>query len=71
VPSHANRWLLEDVLRLSGLPRKSSLATTSPSSSSSASIMSAADKADAARQALQAGVDMELPDPDGYRPWSR
>ena len=26
----------------------------------------AADKADAARQALEAGVDLELPDPDGF-----
>jgi beta-glucosidase len=66
VPSHANRWLLEKVLRQEwgfdgmvasdyyGVPQLESLHHV------------AADKMEAARLALEAGVDAELPDPDCY-----
>ena len=64
VPSHANRWLLDRVLRQEwgfqghvvsdyyGIPQLVSLHKV------------AADKAEAARAALEAGVDIELPDPE-------
>jgi beta-glucosidase len=66
VPSHANRWLLQKILREEwgfdglvasdyyGIPQLESLHHV------------AADKVDAARLALEAGVDAELPDPDCY-----
>jgi beta-glucosidase len=66
VPSHANRWLLEKVLRQEwgfeglvasdyyGIPQLESIHHV------------AGDKAEAARLALEAGVDAELPDPDCY-----
>jgi beta-glucosidase len=64
VPSHASRWLLDKVLRQEwgfqghivsdyyGIPQLVSLHKV------------AADKAEAARVAIEAGVDIELPDPD-------
>jgi beta-glucosidase len=67
VPSHANRWLLGKVLRQEwgfdgmvasdyyGIPQLESLHHV------------AADKSEAARLALEAGVDAELPDPDCYQ----
>ena len=66
VPSHANKWLLEKVLRQEwgfkgnvvsdyyGIPQLESLHHV------------AADKAEAARLAIEAGVDLELPDPDCF-----
>lgn len=66
VPSHASHWLLDKVLRQEwgfrghvvsdyyGIPQMESLHH----------IVS--DKAEAARLALEAGVDIELPDPDAY-----
>jgi len=66
VPSHANRWLLEKVLREEwgftgyvssdyyGIPQLESLHHV------------AGDKAEAAVLAINAGVDAELPDPDCY-----
>src|SRR3989441_9229249 len=66
VPSHANKWLLEKVLRQEwgfkgnvvsdyyGIPQLQELHHV------------AADKADAARTAIDAGVDLELPDPDCF-----
>ncbi len=66
VPSHTNRWLLEDVLReewgfggivvsdYNGISQLASLHHV------------AADAEDAARQALAAGVDCELPDGAAY-----
>lgn len=66
VPSHASRWLLEEVLRREwgfrghvvsdyyGVPQLESLHRVVP------------DKREAARAALEAGVDIELPDPDTY-----
>lgn len=67
VPSHANRWLLGKLLRQEwafdgmvasdyyGIPQLESLHHV------------ATDKAEAARLALEAGVDAELPDPDCYQ----
>jgi beta-glucosidase len=67
VPSHANRWLLTDVLRgewgfggvlvsdyfgIAELQRKHRVAP---------------DLSSAGRVALEAGVDIELPEPEGYR----
>ncbi len=67
IPSHANRWLLEDVLRrewgFTGLVSSDYFAIEQMLSRHHV----ARDKADAARQALEAGVDMELPDADTFR----
>jgi beta-glucosidase len=66
VPLHVNRWLLRDVLRgewgFDGLVASDYFAV--------AQLIDrhhvARDKADAARQALEAGVDIELPNPDAF-----
>jgi beta-glucosidase len=67
VPSHANKWLLDKVLRQEwgfngyivsdyyGIPQMESLHHV------------ASNKAEAAKLALEAGVDIELPDPDAYQ----
>jgi beta-glucosidase len=67
VASHASKFLLEKILRQEwgftghivsdyyGIPQLQSLHHV------------AADKAEAARLALEAGVDIELPDPDSYK----
>lgn len=67
VPSHANKWLLDKVLRQEwgfdglvasdyyGIPQLQSLHKI------------ASNKAEAARLALEAGVDIELPDPDTFK----
>lgn len=67
VPAHVDRRLLHDVLR-------TEWGFKGPVVSDYFAIAQlvdrhrvAADKADAARQALEAGVDMELPDPDAFR----
>jgi beta-glucosidase len=66
VPSHANKWLLEKVLRQEwgfqgnvvsdyyAIPQLVDLHHVAP------------DKSAAAKLALEAGVDIELPDPDAY-----
>src|SRR5437016_872384 len=66
VPSHANKWLLEKLLRQEwgfkghvvsdyyGIPQLESLHHV------------AADKKEAAKLALETGVDIELPDPDCF-----
>ena len=67
VPAHANKWLLDDVLRrewgFEGTVVSDYYAITD--------LMRrhhvAADEADAARQAIEAGVDIELPDPAMYK----
>jgi beta-glucosidase len=67
VPVHANRWMLEDVLRkgwgFQGVIVSDYYANTE--------LMKrhrvAATEADAAKQALEAGVDVELPDPATYK----
>jgi beta-glucosidase len=67
VPAHANKWLLDKVLRQEwgftglvvsdyyGIPQMESLHHI------------AGDKGEAAKLALEAGVDIELPDPDAYK----
>ena len=66
VAMHANRWLLEDVLRrewgFQGIVVSDYFAIEQLISRHRV----AADKAEAARQSLDAGVDIELPDPDGF-----
>ena len=63
VPAHANRWLLQDVLRkewgFDGLIVSDYYANGELVKRHSV----AANEADAAKQALEAGVDVELPDP--------
>jgi beta-glucosidase len=66
IPSHANRWLLQDVLRgewgFTGLIVSDYYGIEQLASRHHV----AADRTDAALQAIQAGVDIELPDPSGY-----
>jgi len=66
VPSHVNQWLLEDVLRrewnFQGLVVSDYYAIEQLVSRHHVAL----DKADAARQSIEAGVDLELPDPDVY-----
>ena len=66
VPSHQNRWLIERVLRqewgFQGMVVSDYFAIEQLVSRHGV----AADLADAARQALAAGVDLELPDPQAY-----
>jgi beta-glucosidase len=66
IPSHVSRWLLEDVLRrewgFQGLVASDYFAVEQLVSRHHV----ARDKADAARQSLDAGVDIELPDPDAF-----
>jgi beta-glucosidase len=66
IPSHANRWLLQDVLRgewgFTGLVVSDYYGIEQLVSRHRV----AADRADAARQSLEAGIDIELPDPYGY-----
>ncbi|HEV2863554.1 MAG TPA: glycoside hydrolase family 3 N-terminal domain-containing protein [Pyrinomonadaceae bacterium] len=66
VPSHANKWLLEKVLRqewgFDGLVASDYDGVSQLIGRHGV----AGDKAEAARQALEAGVDIELPDPDCY-----
>jgi beta-glucosidase len=67
VPSHVNSWLLDRVLRqewgFDGVIVSDYYAITQLISQHHV----AADKADAAMQALAAGVDVELPDADAYK----
>ena len=66
VPSHVNRWLIEDVLRrewgFHGIVVSDYFAIEQLVSRHHV----AENKGDAARRALEAGLDIELPDPDGY-----
>jgi len=66
VPSHVNRWLIEDVLRrewgFQGVVVSDYFAVEQLVSRHHV----AENKAEAARRSLEAGVDIELPDPDGY-----
>ena len=66
VPSHANKWLLEKVLReewgFDGLVVSDYYAI--PQMMDLHRV--AADKANAAKMAIEAGVDTELPDPDAF-----
>jgi beta-glucosidase len=66
VPAHASRWLLTDVLRrewgFSGLVVSDYFGIEQLQTRHRV----ATDKADAGLQALEAGVDLELPDPHGF-----
>ena len=66
VPAHKNRWLIDRVLRrewgFQGIVVSDYFAIEQLVSRHGV----AADAADAARQALAAGVDIELPDPQAY-----
>jgi beta-glucosidase len=66
LPSHKNRWLLDKVLRqewgFQGVVVSDYYAIEQMKDRHAV----AADLADAARQALDAGVDIELPDPKAY-----
>lgn len=72
VPSHASTWLLPDVLGdewgFTGFVISDDYATWElhDRPDTHAHIV-AADKKEAAALAVQAGVDIELPEPDGYR----
>jgi beta-glucosidase len=71
VPSHANKWLLRDVLRdewgFKGFVVSDYYAITELNSREEAISHSIAkDKGEAALLAVKAGVNIELPDPDCY-----
>jgi beta-glucosidase len=71
VPSHANTWLLQDILRnewgFEGFLVSDYYAVTELHQRDEASSHSVAkDKSRAAELAVEAGVNMELPDPDCY-----
>jgi beta-glucosidase len=71
VPSHANRWLLQDVLRgewgFHGLIVSDYFAITELHEQEAAtSFRVAKDKDEAALLAFEAGVNVETPDPDCY-----
>lgn len=66
VPSHKNRWLLERVLRQEWGFRGMVVSDYYAIDQLASRHGVAADVADAARQALAAGVDIELPDPQAY-----
>jgi beta-glucosidase len=66
VPSHKNHWLLDKVLRqewgFQGMVVSDYYAITQLIDQHSVAV----DVADAATQSIEAGVDIELPDPKGY-----
>lgn len=66
VPVHANRWMLEDVLREQWGFKGTVVSDYYAITELIARHKVAADAADAAKQALEAGVDVELPDPNAY-----
>lgn len=66
VPSHKNIWLLEKVLRQEWGFRGLVAADYNGISELVSRHKVAVDRADAAQQALAAGVDIELPDPSCY-----
>jgi beta-glucosidase len=66
VPSHANQWLLEDVLRREWGYRGMVVSDYFGIQQLMSRHHVAADLADAAVQALNAGVDIELPDANAY-----
>ena len=71
IPSHANRWLLEDVLRGEMGFRGYTYSDWGGVDFNTGFHRVAADAADAARQALEAGVDLEAPGPACYQHLAR
>ncbi len=67
IPSHVNRWLLDDVLR--GEWKWNGFVVSDYDAVEQLETLHgvAADREDAARQALLAGIDVELPNPYGFR----
>ncbi len=66
IPSTANRWMLHDVLRVEWGFDGVIVSDWQAISQLAGRHHVAADAADAARQALAATVDVELPDPEAY-----
>jgi beta-glucosidase len=66
IPSHANRWMLHDVLRKEWGFDGTIVSDWQAISQLMSRHHVAADAADAARQALAATVDVELPDVEAY-----
>jgi beta-glucosidase len=66
IPSHANRWMLHDVLRKEWGFDGFIVSDWQAVRQLAGRHRVAADDADAARQALAATVDVELPDPETY-----
>ena len=66
VPSHANRWMLRDVLRTEWGFDGTIVSDWQAIGQLAGRHRVAADRADAARQALAATVDVELPDVETY-----
>ena len=66
VPSHANKWLLEKVLRQEWGFRGNVVSDYYAIPQLQELHHVAADKTEAAKLAIEAGVDIELPDPDCY-----
>jgi beta-glucosidase len=66
IPSHANRWMLRDVLRQEWCFDGTIVSDWQAIRQLAGRHHVAADDADAARQALAAGVDVELPDTETY-----
>lgn len=66
VPSHSNRWLIEKLLRQEWGFRGLIASDYNGISELISRHKVATNRADAAKQALEAGVDMELPDPNCY-----
>ena len=66
IPSHANRWMLRDVLRGEWGFDGTIVSDWQAIGQLAGRHRVAADLADAARQALAATVDVELPDPEAY-----
>lgn len=64
VPVHANKWMLDTVLRGEWGFKGTVVSDYYAMSELERRHRVAPDKADAARQALEAGLDIELPDPD-------
>lgn len=67
IPSHANRWMLRDVLRKEWGFDGTIVSDWQAISQLAGRHRVAADRADAARQALAATVDVELPDVETYQ----
>src|SRR5262249_28192013 len=67
IPSHANRWMLRDVLRKEWGFDGTIVSDWQAIGQLAGRHHVAADRADAARQALAATVDVELPDVDAYQ----
>jgi beta-glucosidase len=66
VPSHGNHWLLEKLLRQEWGFRGLVASDYNGVAELVTRHKVASDKAEAAKRALEAGVDIELPDPDCY-----